>query len=45
MIMAKEEIENFDGISNEELEKRIRAFHTEKFPIHTFLHGRKFIYV
>lgn len=33
------------NIDAQELEKRIRAFHTEKFPIHTFLHGRKFIYV
>ena len=32
-------------IDAQELEKRIRAFHTERFPVHTFLHGRKFIYV
>ena len=31
-------------IDSQELEKRIRAFHTEKFPIHTFLNGKRFIY-
>tara|TARA_Y100001937_G_scaffold74566_1_gene101471 strand:- start:3675 stop:4337 length:663 start_codon:yes stop_codon:yes gene_type:complete len=32
-------------IDSQELEKRIKAFHTKKFPIYTLLHGRKFIYV
>ena len=31
-------------VDSQELEKRIRAFHTEKFPIHIFLNGRRFIY-
>jgi|TARA_R100000030_G_scaffold35423_1_gene26433 methionyl-tRNA formyltransferase len=32
-------------IDSQELEKRIRAFHTERFPVHIYLHGRKFIHV
>jgi|10_taG_2_1085330.scaffolds.fasta_scaffold22800_3 methionyl-tRNA formyltransferase len=31
-------------IDSQELEKRIRAFHTERFPVHTYLNGRRFIY-
>ena len=32
-------------IDSQELKKRIKAFHTEKFPVHIYFHGKKFIYV
>ncbi len=33
------------NIEREELDMRIKSFHTEKFPLSLYLHGRKFIHV